>query len=126
MKALLSLIILSAMVSPAHAESCSRSLERVLEGGQISQKPQFYRALLTVCLEAGQMPNVKSASILSSGSIGIVPRNESLMATASTLSQFCRRFPKEQVLFITTKPQAESTKNQSSQPTVCAKILGHE
>lgn len=120
------LLFLAFMAYPAHADNCSRSLDRVLDGSrELKQKPQAFRALLAVCLETTQMSNVRDVVILESGAIGITPRDDSVMATATTLSQFCARFPKERVQFVSKKPRQTTRSERGATVTSCAKVLGH-
>ena len=52
-----------------------------------------YQNLFKICQEAASLANVKDAYLLRDGGIAIAPKNNTLTATAETLSQFCERFP---------------------------------
>jgi hypothetical protein len=79
----------------AAADGCSRSRDYILGGlaGELTRPARTYQALFKVCTETLSLPNVKDAYILKAGLIAIDPRRNTTMATASTLAQFCRRFP---------------------------------
>ena len=72
-----------------------RSRDYILEGmaGDLTRPAQTYQNLFKICMETLSLPNVKDAYILKAGLIAIDPRRNTVMATASTLAQFCRRFP---------------------------------
>jgi hypothetical protein len=78
------------------ADSCARSRDYILEGlaGDLTKPSRIYQELFKTCLETLAMPNVKDAYVLKAGLIAIDPQRNTVMATASTLAQFCRRFPR--------------------------------
>ncbi|MDB5599789.1 MAG: hypothetical protein JWN71_1833 [Xanthobacteraceae bacterium] len=118
------------MPSAAQADSCGKSRDYILENASdLPQKPQVYQQLFKNCLETLQLSNVKDAFILQTGAIAVIPRNDSLSATASTLAQFCTRFPKGNLHFIGRKVQAQAASisravRLSTQSTPCQKISG--
>lgn len=122
----------AALATPAQAESCSRSREYILEnstGGE-GLGPQAYQALWKICEETLQMPNVKDAFLLVSGAIAVIPRRDGVSATASTLSQFCTRFPTKTLRFVDRKEVAmtasigRAVRLDASTATPCQKIVG--
>jgi len=118
------------LAGTAHADSCAKSRDYILENAaELPQKPQVYRDLFKDCLETLQFSNVKDAFILQAGAIAVIPRNDSVSATASTLAQFCTRFPKGNLHFIGRKIQAQAASisravRLSTQSTPCEKISG--
>lgn len=79
----------------AAADGCAKTRDYILEGlaGELIKPARTYQDLFKTCLETLSLPNVKNAYILKAGLVAIDPRQNTLMATASTLAQFCRRFP---------------------------------
>lgn len=85
----------------ARAESCGKSRDQILaSASDLPRSPRTYQELYKSCLEALQMSNVKDAFVLKVGAVAVLPRNDSLSATAGTLAQFCTRFPRETLRFI--------------------------
>ncbi|HEY1473052.1 MAG TPA: hypothetical protein VGF53_03105 [Pseudolabrys sp.] len=113
MKWIAALLIAIGVASPAMAESCTKSREYILEGlgGSLISPPARYQDLFKVCVEALILSNVKDAYVLKDSGIAIVPKRDSLTATAETLAQFCQRFPKNTARFVTPR-------EQRSRPTV--------
>jgi hypothetical protein len=74
---------------------CAKSRDFILEGtaGDLIRPARTYQDLFKICLQTLEMPNVKDAYILKAGLIAIDPRRNTIMATATTLAQFCQRFP---------------------------------
>lgn len=89
----------------AHAESCNRSLEYILDGsaGDLSQAPDSYRGLLKACLATLELSNVKDAYVLKDGGIAVLPRDFSVVATARTLAKFCEANPRRTLRFLNRK-----------------------
>jgi hypothetical protein len=118
------------LAGTAHADSCGKSRDYILENAaELPQKPQVYQELFKDCLETLQLSNVKDAFILQAGAIAVIPRNDSVSATASTLAQFCTRFPRGNLHFIGRKIQAQAASisravRLSTQSTPCEKISG--
>jgi hypothetical protein len=117
-------------VTAAQADSCAKSRDQILASGDLSRKAQSYQELYKSCLQTLQLSNVKDAFILKSGAIAVLPRNDSIAATAGTLSQFCTRFPRQTLRFITRKETrlvnnlSRVVQLSSSQSTPCQKISG--
>ncbi|HTO60425.1 MAG TPA: hypothetical protein VMM15_04130 [Bradyrhizobium sp.] len=89
----------------AHAESCSRSVDYILNdiAGALPRQGQEYQALLRTCLQTLQLSNVKDAYVLRDGGIAVTTRDARTLATANTLAQFCRKFPTATLRFISPK-----------------------
>jgi len=89
----------------AHAESCSRSLDYILDGsaGDLPQPPMAYRSLLAACTQTLKMSNVKDAYVLKDGGIAVIPKDYSVTATAGTLAQFCEANPRKTLRFLSKK-----------------------
>lgn len=115
----------------AHASSCDRSLEYILSSASGDmRRPQVYRRLYKSCLQTLQLSNVKDAFVLKDGAVAVLPRNNSVSATAGTLAQFCTQFPQLKLRFITRRETrlasniARIVQLSSSQSTPCQKISG--
>jgi hypothetical protein len=96
-RALLTAALLAGSAQAAMAaDSCARSRDYILEGlaGELTRPSRTYQELFRTCMETLTLPNVKDAYILKAGLIAIDPRRNTVMATAATLAQFCRRFPR--------------------------------
>lgn len=93
--------------------------------------PQAYQNLFKVCLATAAMTNVKDAFILKDGGIGVVPKQDSVAATAGTLSSFCNAYPRGTLRFITRKDQklglsvSHVVKLSSTSSTPCKVIKGN-
>jgi hypothetical protein len=81
-------------------------------------------------MAATVMSNVKDAYILKDGGIAVVPKQDGIAATATTLSQFCDAYPRATLRFLTRKEMLLSKSivsvvQMSSGPsTSCKKIKG--
>jgi hypothetical protein len=81
-------------------------------------------------LATAAMTNVRDAYILKDGGIAVIAKQDSVAATAATLSQFCDAFPKATLHFLTPKEQLEVKsivsviKISSTSSTSCQKIKG--
>jgi hypothetical protein len=99
------LVLLCALClsGPAAAESCGKSREYILDGlaGDLVQPPANYQNLYKTCVETLGLANVKDAYLLRDGGIAVVPKRNTLVATAETLAQFCERFPRSTARFLT-------------------------
>jgi hypothetical protein len=126
----LAAIALTAATCQAAADSCTSSRDTILNGSNLPQKPAMYRTLFRMCLETLQLSNVKDAFVLRAGGIAILPRNDSVSATSTTLAQFCTRFPKGHAHFIGRKERrrvksvAQAVDFGSVNSTPCVKIMG--
>jgi hypothetical protein len=126
------LLACTAATGSARAESCTPSTQYIMENGAdgAAIKPQSYQTLSKVCSETLTMSNVKDAFVLRSGAVAVIPRRDGISATATTLSEFCTRFPKGTLRFVT-KTELSLTANigravrlDSSSATSCQKLLG--
>jgi hypothetical protein len=90
------------------SDSCARSRDYLLGGlaGELPQAPQSYKQLFSICTATADLSNVKDAYVLKDGGIGVVAKNDGVAATAATLSDFCQRFPRATLRFISRKDLA--------------------
>jgi hypothetical protein len=102
--------LLAGSAQSAVADSCARSRDYILEGlaGDLTRPARIYQELFKTCMETLTLPNVKDAYILKAGLIAIDPRRNTVMATASTLAQFCRRFPHGVARIFTPREQRQA------------------
>lgn len=135
MKRLVATAILLALAgNPARAESenCRRSREYLLGSlsGDLTLPPQAYNDLFKICTAAAIMPNIRDAYILKDGGIAVVAKQDSVAATAATLSRFCDSYPRATLRFLTRKEMlmAKSVVSivrvSSTSSTPCKKIKG--
>ena len=125
-------VFLALAVTNARAENCSRSRDYLLGNlsGDLKMPPHAYEDLFKTCLATAAMANVKDAYILKDGGIAVIPKQDSVAATAATLSQFCGAYPKATLHFLTHKEllQIKSIVNvvkmSSTSSTSCQKIKG--
>ena len=112
------LLSLAGFTGPAAAENCTKSREYILEGlaGDLAGRAAMYRELFKVCIETLTLPNVKDAYVLRDGGIAVVPKRNTVIATAETLAKFCERFPKSTARFM-------NPREQSRRPTVGLVVL---
>ncbi|NOJ42584.1 hypothetical protein HCN58_23850 [Bradyrhizobium sp. WSM 1791] len=115
----------------ADNENCRKSREFLLgTPGDLSLTPQAYNDLFKICLATAAMPNVKDAYILRDGGIAVIPKQDSVSATAATLAQFCDAYPRGVLRFITRKEQpsmrsvTDVARMSSTSSTPCKKIKG--
>jgi hypothetical protein len=89
----------------ARADNCGRSFEYIMNGsaGDVAQTSATYRGLLDICTQTLKMSNVKDAYVLKDGGIAVVPKDNSVAATASTLAEFCEANPRKTLRFLTKK-----------------------
>ena len=126
------LLVLATGAARADTENCRKSREYLLgtPGGEQSLAPQAYNDLFKTCIAASAMPNVKEAYMLRDGGIAVVPKQDSVSATASTLAQFCDAYPRGVLRFITRKEKltirsvANVAQMSSTASTPCKKIKG--
>lgn len=132
MRWLAPLAVLLALTATARAENCSKSREYLLGGlaGELKLPPQGYDDLFRICMATTAMSNVKDAYILRDGAVGVIAKQDSISATASTLSQFCDAYPRATLRFLTRK-ELLTTKSltgiiqmSSTSATPCKKIKG--
>lgn len=116
--------------APAHADSCAKSRDLILSSGDLPQKPKTYQDLYKMCLDTLRLSNVKDAFILRAAAIAVIPKTDSVAATASTLGQFCTRYPRGMLHFVGRQElrQAASTAQairiSPGASTPCQKITG--
>jgi hypothetical protein len=116
----------------ADGENCLRSREYLLGSlsGDLLLPPQAYNDLFKICNTAAAMSNVRDAYILRDGGIAVVPKQDSIAATAATLSQFCDTYPRATLRFLTRKEMLLSksivsvVQMSSGSSTPCKKIKG--
>jgi hypothetical protein len=125
--------VLLVVGSHAHAESCARSRDAVLNGADLPQPPQAYRDLFKMCMAAISMPNVKDAFLLVDGGIAVIPKRDTVAATAATLSEFCQAYPRATMRFLSRKDLQRVANSMellvrlsSTGATTCKKIRGDE
>ena len=76
------------------------------------------------------MTNVKDAYMLKDGGIAVIPKQDTVAATAATLSQFCEAYPRATLHFLTKRERtddksvAEIIRIPSTSSTSCQKIKG--
>jgi hypothetical protein len=125
-------LALACGAARAENDNCRKSREYLLGslGGDATMPPQAYNDLFKICLAAAAMPNVKDAYILKDGGIAVVAKQDSVPATAATLSRFCEAYPHGVLRFLTRKEMliAKSVvsivRMSSTSSTPCKKIKG--
>ena len=125
-------IFLVLASNTARAEHCGKSREYLLGNlsGDLALPPRAYDDLFKICLAAAAMANVKDAYILKDGGIAVIAKQDSVAATAATLSQFCDAYPRATLHFLTHKEllKIKSIANvmelSSTSSTSCQKIKG--
>jgi hypothetical protein len=125
-------VFLALAVNSARAEHCGKSREYLLGNlsGDLALPPQAYEDLFKTCLATAAMANVKDAYILKDGGIAVIAKQDSVPATAATLSQFCDAYPRSTLHFLTHKELLEVKsivtiiKISSTSSTSCQKIKG--
>lgn len=134
MKSIAAAVILITLgASTAHAESCSKSRDYLLGslGGDLLLPPSAYQSLFKMCIATTSMSNVKDAYILKDGGIAVIPKQDSIAATAATLSAFCDAYPVGTLRFLTRKDLATAPtvsriiQMSSTASTPCKKIKGN-
>ena len=99
-------------------------------GGDLTLTPQTYNDLFKVCIATSAMANVKDAYMLRDGGIAVIPKQDSIPATAATLAQFCDAHPHGVLRFITAKEKlvirsvTDVARMSSTASTPCKKIKG--
>jgi hypothetical protein len=125
-------VLLAFAVDSARAESCSKSREYLLGdiNGELKSPTQAYEDMFKKCMAAIAMTNVKDAFILKDGGIAVIPKQNSIAATAATLSEFCSAYPRATLHFFTpaevaqVKSIASAVKVSSRSSTTCQAIKG--
>jgi hypothetical protein len=124
--------LLAFATSAAQAENCGKSRDYLLGslGGDLMLPPQAYKDLFNICIKTATMTNVKDVYILKDGGIAVIPKQDSVAATAGTLSQFCDAYPRATLHFmtrkelLTAKSVASIVQTSSTSSTSCKKIKG--
>ncbi|WP_454000499.1 hypothetical protein [Afipia felis] len=114
------------------ADGCERSREYLLGGmaGDLTMPVASYTNLFKVCSATALMPNVKDAYILKDGGIAVTPKQDTIGATAATLSRFCESNPRATLRFLTKRDLKLSrsildiVKISSTSATSCKKLKG--
>jgi hypothetical protein len=125
-------IFLALAGGSARADNCGKSRDYLYANlsGDLTLPPKAYEDLFKVCMAAAAMSNVRDAYVLKDGGIAVIAKQDSVAATAATLSQFCDIYPKATLHFLTQKelPQIKSVmsavKIRSTSSTSCQKIKG--
>jgi hypothetical protein len=126
------LLALGSGAARAENDNCRRSREYLLGSlsGDTTLPPQAYNDLFKICTATVALPNIRDAYILKDGGIAVVAKQDSIPATAATLSQFCDAYPHGVLRFLTRKEmlQAKSivsiVQMSSTSSTPCKKIKG--
>jgi hypothetical protein len=129
---LLTALFLVMAANNARAESCSRSRQYLLGDieSEMTRPMQAYEDMFKKCMAATTMPNVQDAFILADGGIAVIPKQNSIAATAATLSEFCNAYPRATLRFLThaealqIKSIASAVKISSRSSTTCQTIKG--
>jgi hypothetical protein len=129
-----SLIVVLGIVGvtdTARAESCTKSRDFILtNSSDLPQKAKVYQGLFRDCLDTIPLSNVQDAFVLKVGAIAVLPRLDTIPATASTLAQFCERFPRGTLHFLGKKERAQAANVarvvdwSSPRSTSCQRIKG--
>jgi hypothetical protein len=122
-----------AAVSGARADNCGKSRDYLLGnlGGDLTLPPKAYEDSFKICRATAAMPNIKDAYVLKDGGIGAIAKQDSVAATAATLSQFCDAYPRATLHFLTQKELLEVKfitnviSISSTSSTSCQKIKGN-
>jgi hypothetical protein len=125
-------VFLALAAGSARADNCGKSRDYLFAnlGGDLTLPPKAYEDLFRVCMAAATMSNIKDAYILKDGGIAVIAKQDTVAATAATLSQFCDTYPKATLHFLTPKEllQIKSipsvVKIRSTSSTSCQKIKG--
>ena len=125
-------MFLALAVHSAKADNCDKSRSYLLGGlgGDLNLTPKEYDDLFKRCLATASMSNVKDVYILKDGGIAVIPKQDSVAATAATLSQFCDAYPRATLHFLTKRERDEDkslgdiVRISSTSSTSCEKIKG--
>ncbi len=128
----IAVVFLATVLNAAHADNCDKSRAYLLGGlgGPLMRKPEEYNDLFKRCLATAAMPNVKDAYMLKDGGIAVVPKQDTIAATAATLSLFCEAYPRATLHFLSKRELAadkslgDIVRTSSTSSTSCQKIMG--
>jgi hypothetical protein len=122
---------LSLAAGSAQADSCGKSRDYLFGNfSDLVLPPKAYDDLFKVCMAAAAMSNIRDAYVLKDGGIAVIAKQDSVAATAATLSRFCDAYPKATLHFLTrkelqlTKSITSIVKIPSGSSTSCQKIKG--
>jgi hypothetical protein len=129
---LLALIIVASCSQAMAADNCLKSREYLFGGmaGSLPMPSEAYTDRLKICQSAAAMSNVKDAYILKDGGIAVVPKQNTISATAATLSQFCDTYPTSTLRFLSKadltlyRTLPDIVRISSTSATPCKKIKG--
>jgi hypothetical protein len=127
-----SAFVLAASIGPALADNCGKSRDYLLGGlgGDLPRPPKEYDDLFKRCVATAGMANVKDVYMLKDGGIAVIPKQDTVAATAATLSQFCENYPRATLHFLTKRERTEDksladiVRISSTSSTSCQKIRG--
>jgi hypothetical protein len=114
------------------ADGCMKSREYLLGGmaGDLVMPVASYANLFKICSATAVMPNVKNAYILKDGGIAVTPKQDTVAATAATLSQFCESHPRATLRFLSkrdlklSRSVLDIVRISSTSATSCKKLKG--
>jgi hypothetical protein len=132
MKTLLAVLLIVSFGQAAHADSCAKSRDYILNNlaGDLPRPSASYQDLFQVCLQTLRLGNVRDAYLLKDGGIAIIAKKTSISATAETLADFCRKFPRKTLRIISTRDTQRGLTTglvvlmRSTDLTSCQKIIG--
>jgi hypothetical protein len=114
------------------ADGCMKSREYLLGGmaGDLVMPVASYANLFKICSATVVMPNVKNAYILKDGGIAVTPKQDTVAATAATLSQICESPPRATLRFLSkrdlklSRSVLDIVRISSTSATSCKKLKG--
>lgn len=131
-------IVCFALCASCHAafaaDHCMKSREYLL-GRMTDDLPMpvaAYTNLFKICIATAAMPNVKDAYILKDGGIAVIAKQDTVAATAATLSQFCESYPRATLRFLSKKDLRlnrsvlDIMRISSTSATSCKKLKGRD
>ncbi len=118
--------------SASAADGCMKSREYLFGGmaGDLVMPVASYANLFKICSATAVMPNVKNAYILKDGGIAVTPKQDTVAATAATLSQFCESHPRATLRFLSrrdlklSRSVLDIVRISSTSATSCKKLKG--
>jgi hypothetical protein len=128
----IALAALALSSAAAHADNCDKSREYLLGGlaGDLEMAPDTYDTMFKICVATAALGNVQDAYILKDGGIAVIPKQDTIAATAATLSRFCDANPRATLRFLSKKDLAvaksmsQIVRLSSTGSTSCKKIKG--
>lgn len=124
--------VLALTSHAARADSCGKSREYLLTNaaGDLTLPTKAYEESFKRCLGTAALSNVRDAYVLKDGGIGAIPKQDTIAATAGTLSRFCDAYPRATLHFLTKRELvhansiASIVRISSTSSTSCQKIKG--